>query len=503
MSIGQVCFSFRYDRERGREFFAVNRYEKIQVDSFAVFFGMYGIEYSSGISSCLFQGFDIELLYTNGNESCAGTHDIDFALGKAACLDCSIESIQNYNGGCESLMNSHDVFFALGRSNCLYQTFRIDQPYTGGSEQWPSLHETFCPGRTDILVQSLDVVRSYNGGREEWTVRLDCVVQSATSQMFMFDTENFATVGPGTGIYGIYEIRTNSAVDTNFLYDRIGKDRYFELASFYDCRMLFHYLVTAVNGEVMIDTLNRLPRSFDLASVFEVTERYSFDLPNRYEYVEAGSISLPDTYGIANAGYFLLRLQEEAYYEYTACLTNVHTGFVSTVMTTDLHESLGELEQQCLGDAEWQLEYAVTARFYDPDRPDQLRDPVRWRFVMKDGEHWKPGPIVYDVRAVRLPSFMELHFNADRPYRSIESLIEANQFRSTREDDYFDLGVWISDSIWIDTDEQPVLTIPYASDTSDYNVHVPRRETTRYIGIAPIRRFPYEEVGALSVIFIP
>lgn len=416
MTLVQACFQFRYDHNREGKTAALSYHENIRIYSHVGVSGTFGIEHSSGKTSCLLQQFDIERSYMEGHGSWSGTYDSGFALGRAACLDWIMESIQNYSGGGETWTNSHDACFALGRSVCIYQVFHVDQPYHGGAEQWPSQYATNSPGQANIVLESLDVVR-YDDNCKNLPFRFDSVVQSTVAQVFLFETENHATIGFGTKVCGIHEAKTNATVEMCFSYIGIGIERHFEVVSHCDYRMYFHYLAMAATGEVTIDTLNRLPRSFDLTSMFETVEKSLVGVSGRHEIVEAGSVSLSCVYGISNAGYCLVRLQEEAYYEFTASLTNVHTGLVSIIMTTDLQEALDDLEEKCRGDAEWELEYAVTARFYDPDRPNQLRNPVRWRFVTQDGEHWKPGPVVSEVRAIRLPSFMELHFNAERSNR--------------------------------------------------------------------------------------
>ncbi len=254
---------------------------------------------------------------------------------------------------------------------------------------------------------------------------------------------------------------------------------------------------------MLIDAPGGGIRYVGILSTFDIPDNRSFQLSSCYDFTEAVTVCLPYSYAVGNTGLFLLQLQEEAYYEYSACLTNLHTGLVTTVTTTDLNESVKNLEEYCVGDASWEMKYETTVRFYRPDRPDQARDPVRWRFATRGGKHWKQGPVVSELRAVTQPSFLELHFTADWPYRSLELPIHTFQFHATEEGDFFDLGVWISDSLRFDTEQQPLLTIPYASGTTRYDVHVPRQENTRYVAVAPIRKFPYEEIGAFSVISVP
>ncbi len=105
-------------------------------------------------------------------------------------------------------------------------------------------------------------------------------------------------------------------------------------------------------------------------STFDVPENRSLHLLGRYDFTENASVRLPCSYAVGNAGRFLLQLQEEAYYEYTACLTNLYTGLVTMVVTTDLNESVKNLEEHCVGNASWEMEYETTVRFYRPDRPD-------------------------------------------------------------------------------------------------------------------------------------
>ncbi len=87
-------------------------------------------------------------------------------------------------------------------------------------------------------------------------------------------------------------------------------------------------------------------------------------------------------------------------------------------------------------------------------------------------------------------------------------MIDTWQLEIPEDGDFFDLGVWVSDSVAIDTETPPILSLPYSDAIREYAVHVPRTGITgtaavKYIGVAPIRKFPYEEVGPLAEIFIP
>lgn len=464
----------------------------------------YRVDFALGDAVCLWQSFEVVQSYLGGAEAWTSSHQVDFALGRAVCVLHTLEIDQAYLGGSETWSGSYGQEFSTGRAACLDSLYHIDQPYVGGNERWPSRYESFfSAGRSSALYQEFEVVQPYKGGAETWAFRWDAYGRSVTTQLFLVGTETTEIAGLGVTVSCVYEFKTNTTAGTAFALDSVNPDRRFEIVSRYDGRRFLHFLATAATGVVSIDTLNGKPRAVDVRSVFEATENRSVVLLDRYCFTETGYVRLPYVYDRANAGRYLLRIQEESYFEYVACLTNIHTGLVTTVTTADLAESVDDLKDQCAGDAEWQLEWETSVRFYHPDRPNQWRDRVLWRFLTKDGFHWKQGPVVSELRAVRLPSFMELHFTADWPYRSLEQQIAAYQFRPTQENDYFDLGVWISDSARIDTSERPVLTIPYASETRNYDVHVPRRESTRYVAVAPIRKYPYEEVGSLAILFIP
>ena len=498
--------SHQFDFALGRAVCLWHTFEVIQsylggVEAWA---SSHQVDFALGRAVCLWQNFEVVQSYLGGAEAWASSHQVDFALGRADCLWQSFEVIQGYLGGSESWTSSQEQFFALGRSVCLFQNYQIDQPYVGGNEGWSSLYESFfSTGQSNGLLQGFDVIQPYMSGREDWTFRYDIASPSVTSQMFLVGTENTEIAALGVSVCGGYEIKSPWSTEATFAYDSIREDRYFAVLSSHDDCWLYHFLATAATGEVFIDVLNGQPRLVDAVSIFNVPECSRIEISDRYDFTEYASVRLCSDYEIISPGRFLLWLQEEAYFVFTVCLTNLHAGQVTTVVTTNLEECISTLAGQCTGEAQWQMEYETTARFYNPDRPDQSRDSVLWRFVTKDEKHWKQEPVVSDVRAVKLPSFMELHFSADWPYRSLELQINACQFQPTQDGDWFDLGVWISDSARIDTDERPLLTIPYTSETTNYDVHVPRQETTRYIGIAPIRRFPYEEIGALSVIFVP
>lgn len=460
--------------------------------------------FAIGRAVCLWQQFEVIQGYLGGSETWTSSHGQDFALGRAVCLCHEFQVIQDYIGGSEAWTSSYGQDFALGRAVCLNQIYQIDQPYVGGNEHWPSLYGSyFASGEAVALIQCCDIIQPYQGGREDWIFRFDNNVPSVTGQMFLVGTENTEIAALGVSVGCMYEIKTMATGGTAFAFDSVNAERYFGTVFSHDRRFNYHYLANAETDTVLIDTLGGGPRTVDVVSTFEVPETSSLELLGRYDFTEYASAGTFYAFDRQNAGSFLLCLQEEAYYEYVACLTNVHTGLVTIVTTPQRDESLSSLAEHCKGDAEWQVEYETRVRFYNPDWPDRSRDPVLWRFLTAGGKHWKPGPVVSDLRATRLPSFTEVHFTADWPYRAFEQQIGAYQFQATEEGDWFDLAVWISDSLRFDMNENPVLTIPYASDTTNYDVHVPHRETTRYIAVAPIRKFPYEEIGALSVIHIP
>lgn len=497
-----VDLPVRQDRHRGSIHETTSLYDKTWIDPVCAIAGHFDIDYSGGLASCLGR-FDVVQDYLGGTESWSGSHKVDFALGAAVCLWQTFEVIQSYFGGNEAWPASHDVYFALGRSVCLYQTYRIDQPYVGGVEEWPSFYETsFSSGGSNALYQTLDIVQPYTGGGEIWTVRLDIKTSCMYGQVFLVGTDT-AVVVPGAAVACTYDTLKHQFSEVAARFDSVREPGVFSTIFHFDRRVYRDVLIPAVTTGIDIDGFSGQARSADIRSVFGVFETQTFDLSARYDVTETASIVLPYGYDADNGGRFLLRLQEEAYYEHAACLTNLHTGLVTIVTATDLAGAVESLEDRCVGDARWELECWTTVRFYSPDRPDQVREPVRWRFMTRDGEHFKQGPVVSGLRAVTLPSFLELHFTADWPYRAFESRIDNYQFRPTREGDWFDLGIWTSESILIDTEAPPILIVPYSRDIRNYAVHVPRGETTKFIAVAPIRRFPYEEVGMLAEIDIP
>ena len=156
----------------------------------------------------------------------------------------------------------------------------------------------------------------------------------------------------------------------------------------------------------------------------------------------------------------------------------------------------------------WELELANSVRYYDPQKAPIFEPPIRWRFLTFADRHWKIEPRIFGLTARKLESTLEILFEAVWPYQAIEHLVTTFQFQPTEQESgsdeyFFDLGVWLSESPVIDVQTLPNLTVPYMPDRKDYAVAASLTAGTKFVAVAPIRKFPWNQVGELSLLWVP
>jgi len=487
--------------------------------------------YSSGKAVALCQTFDVEQPYIYGTESWACLHESFFSSGKAVALRQTFDVEQPYIHGTESWQCTLLADYSSGQSVVLRQTFDVEQPYVCGIESWPGTHETwFSTGQTLCLVQSFDIDQPYLRGVESWTgihasvgpaqesalalrydaIRPDryCGIGNIYSTWGQSTTEVASHYDIGTpglsfkivSVDGWYDSLMDHCVDVPFQLDSVQYDKYWTTVSAMDQQCYQHGILYA-DVSIVLDSFSDKPRIVGCPSRFSAVEYSQAAVIGLFQCPEMAASCLAGIYGIRQAQEQLVRLQEEALYEYSATLINVVTSFEVGHRSEQEMEVVTPLRDHCTDDGLWQLELATAVRYYNGSAT--LKEPVIWRFLTKNGKHWKQGPEISEMKVEALESFFQLQFSARWPYHSIAVLIDVYQLETPQEGDFFDLGVWVSDSVWIDTETPPILTIPWSRDIRNYAVHVPRTPTTKFIAVAPIRRFPYEEIGTLAEIFVP
>ena len=423
----------------------------------------------------------------------------------------------------------HDSCFAKGKAVCLIQTHDIIQSYLQGQEAFWAQYDVIDGARRDLvlLTQIHDtIIPDYRASFQdsystlsfrEVEQRFGLEIVSQEGQVAYPQTLDIKTVNavdiltlfsidreiPFTEFCGGFSIDVENLCLALFQYDVTCTERFWVACGTHNMNRYSHALFAMASSFVQLDILASGPRIVAQKTIFDATEtayfalQHDFDIPpsihhlwdSRYEQLKTGNV--------------IVYLQEEAIYEYSATLTDVITGREITIVSASMTGFVDHLAPDCVGDTEWEMELATSVRYYDVSRKPVFENPIRWRFQSHDQKHYRDAPGISEISVVKLESSFELRFEVHRSYQTIEHLIEIFQFQPMEEEDFFDLGIWRSDSFLIDTNEPPLLTIPFRSDQSDYFIHVPREPNTKFLGIAPIRKFPMAEIGILTQIFIP
>ena len=535
-----ACLPVRFDIDysSGQAVCLIHEYEVFQTflqgsEAFCVALESH---FSTGRADCLSQSFEVVQSYLGGSESWPVGYDQFFAAGNAFCLCQSFNVDQPYVQGAEAWPYFHVVFYSSGTSSCLVQTLDVDQHYIRGDESWPNHYESvFSSGSSICLIQTFDVFQPYVQSEESCCFGyevVDGVLRDVTvlAQHFdsvqrdfqwFIDVRYSALAMSVAGVAGLHDMIVNGfnvpVASFSGIHDSLSLQHVYMAGGFnsvrYDAIISMPFALDLIRyckihqdlltTTLVVDTFSGRPREIGQHATFDVRKIQDVRLVCVYHVPETSSQVIAAALDILKMNDMIARFQEEALYEYYATLVNVIT---SAEVTSTSHVGQGDmssLRSFCTGDSLWEIELAAAVFYYDPNRPASFRDQFRWRFVTKEEKHWRQGPEISDLAVEALDSFFELRFSAEWPYRSIARWIDSWQFETPEEGDFFDLGVWTSDSLEIDTEAPPVLTLPWSCDIRNYAVHVPRKETTKFIAIAPIRKFPYEEIGKLAEIFIP
>jgi len=537
MSTFHAAFVSEHRQDTGNRDVSVllNRFDTIRYDNFVALPARYDIGYSSGQAVCLLQYFDVIQSYRRGQESWQASFEAFYALGEALCLSQTYDIVQSYKQGAETWSCFFESFYARGNASCLSQTYDIVQPYTDGSESWRGGYDAFfSTGQSVGLIQTFDVELSFMQGAESWlafhesvdgTLRKFIVAlvydvvqrdyhESIRSVHSTYVIHTAAAVGgynqetdglasPVFSIDSRHDTLAQQSTLVPVLFDGIQYDRVWSALSMTSQYFTYRLLLHTVTPTIILDTFSGMPREVDCRSQFDQCKHRHVSMIGWLYSPEISSCRLTGVYESRKAQEQLVLLQEEAIFEYSATLINVITSLEVTHTSFMPLDITRPLLPYCVGDATWEIELATTARYYDPKRPASYKEPVLWRFVTKDNQHWRQGPVVSNITVETLDSFFQLRFSANWPYQAIRLTVETFQLEPPQEGDFFDLGIWTGDSVVIDTEAPPVLAIPCSCDIRDYAVHVPRTPTTKFIAVAPIRRFPFEEIGAMTAIFIP
>jgi hypothetical protein len=460
-------------------------------------------------------------------------------------------------------LSVHDAWFANGKAVCLVQYHDVDQLHTRGQEAFFSCHETFDGTRRDLmlLVQLHDIDQSYIQGRESFFSQYDVIdgarrdlvllvqthdtilpdyhvafagcysslslrgmeqrfgleIVSREGQAAYLQCSDVKTVNgfaarflfsmeretPVTGFPGGYSIAVENRNLALFQYDIDCLERSWSVWGSHDVYPYRHVRFAMSSTPVAIDVLDSGPRLIEHAAFFEATESSHAVLRSVFDVPASSHVLWDGRHEQRKRGGMLVYLQDEAIYEYRATLTDTVTGRETTVASASMIGFADSLAPHCVGNTEWEMELATSVCYYEVTRKPVFENPIRWRFQSHDQKHYRDAPRISDVSVVKLESSFELHFEARWPWQSIEHLVSLFQFQAMEEEDYFDLGVWRSDSFLIDTNEPPLLTLTYRRDQSGYVLHVPRGPDTKFLAVAPIRKFPMEEIGILTQVFIP
>ena len=426
-------------------------------------------------------------------------------------------------------LSLHDSCFAKGEAVCLVQRYDINQSYLQGREAFLSEYEAVDGARRDLvlLIQTHDAVLpdyrasfddcysslSLRGAEQRFGLDIVSLTgQAAYLQCSDIKTGNDFVVlvmfsidreVPATGFCGKYSIVVENRSLSLCYYDIDCLERSWTVFGSHDANRYSHALLAMRSVPVEIDPLSSGPRIVEHATLFDVPETFQLAVCSVFDVPVSSHVLWDGYYEQLKRSDVIVYLQEEAIYEYSATLTDVIAGQETTVVSASMIGFTDSLAPACVGNTEWEMELAVSVRYYDPNRKPVFENPVRWRFQSHDQNYYRDAPRISEMSVMKLESSFELRFEARSPWQTIEHLITLFPFQPVEKEDFFDLGVWRSDSFLIDTNEPPLLTITYRRDQSDYFLHVPRESGTKFLAVAPIRKFPIEEIGILTQVFIP
>ncbi len=276
-------------------------------------------------------------------------------------------------------------------------------------ESWPGAYESFfSSGRATALYQTIDVLQPYMQGAESCYAVFDIVDGALRTGQVLGQTFETIQRDFPSSVAIRYDALADQAVLARGLFDTVqqnpGRTSWFS----FDSRRYYEQLLPAATTVVVLDTHGGKPREVDYPSTFgkKTTSRVAW----------IGIHRCPETVSQTIAAYFdvikyadqIVRFQEEALYEYAATLVNVVTSREVTNESIALQDITGPLRSFCTGDSLWEIEVATRVRYHDPARPAAFKNPVVWRFVTKDGKHWKQGPTIFDLRVETLDSFFQL-----------------------------------------------------------------------------------------------
>ena len=419
--------------------------------------------------------------------------------------------IQPYEQGAAILSWTLDSEFSTGTGTCLRQKFDVIQLYTQGIETVPIITASTSAGEIVCLTQTFDVCPSHDFRVESVCFSLNCNVVLLSSVLQTWSTFSDTYSGSHSGAVPVkFDTVHGSIVESSTLYDVlniIGSETGILIQSRDD--LSYRYVLCSLaTDEVVLDEfgssdLGAIIRHVSVTTYYDVFKLHSVCVAFGFDVPESGRVLYASSFDTIAYGHALLHLQDSALYSYIIGLTNVVTGYEiveTSIFRTSVSDSIKEF---CVEDSEWELEFSETVDFQNPSKPSIITTDMKWRFLTDEGKHYKTMPQVYNMAANKLPSSFELQFEAVWPYLNQEALIQVFELKPTEIDaEFVDLGVWTSESAWVDTTKPPLLTLPYSQDVKNYSVHVPYSSETRFIAVAPIRKYPREEIGKLVELYV-
>lgn len=474
----------------------ISKHDSVFPDRRIVFVSLHGSFFSAGKAVCLFYDYDVVQPYVGGRETWDSTHDAFFAKGNAVCLAQSFDVVQSYLQGAETWFARHDVIDGSRRDVVLLAQVH--------DTLLPDFHAAFSDRYDRLSLQMTQ--QSFAAGVTAWDGLAEFVQRSEvkTTQCQTIRTWfEIVRETTGAGFCSVYEIGRENACLQLFGYEVTCLERSLTFPTRYDVHRYRDILIHATPGGVVIDVFESGPRLVEQISLLDSPEVSRTLWTGRYDRPECAHACFDSEYRSRHTGRTIVYLQQEAICEYTATLVDVVTGVETTVASSSMTGFAESLAPHCTGDTEWEMELATSVRYYAAARRPMFESPVRWRFVSRENRHYRQAPYISALSVQKQDSSFELRFDARWPYEPIAHYVELFAFRPTEEEDFFDLGIWASDSFAVDTDLPPLLTLTYTRDRNDYFVHVPREQTTKFLAVAPIRRFPFVEIGTVTQIFIP
>ena len=373
------------------------------------------------------------------------------------------------------LWQGYESFFSSGRSYCLFQIYDINTNFMTGHSSALWSYE-ICDG----------LIRHYSLGQLYDLVFLHSLNLSLLSRhdllIHLYVTAHIPSFDREIGQY------------EGFCFH--------ELTEAFDVRTDRKVLFASDPHLVILDDFSDRVRYVDYCDSFDVPEtvRIGYDLTlDCHAASRIGLFYCQDALAYVHS---IFLFQEESLCTYWGTIVDVRTSHENSTASAVLSEIMEFVrsESSLLTGSEYQVEITTITQSYSPSNLSIAHETTAWRFLREDQKNYRTLPNVSGINVLKLTSSLEIHFEARWPYEAIATLVET--FGETEEGDFVDLGVWTSDSIWIDTSQSPVVTIRYRRDQSEYAVHVSRSVSTRFLGVAPIRHIPHEETGPLTLHFI-